>query len=381
MSRQTLVVFTSGDLGAQFRLLRYALSFSRRENTRVVLVGGDRTSLPQTIRTAPNISHRFFLQYAIPLPTGWVLLPFYYVFLLLEFLFLVCTLRRIDFFLVSSPRSFADVFAGLLARALRRCRLIVDLASFQWRPAGGGGGVAGLLERVLPRCADRCAVATRSMQLILELRGVRAALAHDPPGTRFRPNRALRGPVLELLGCGDARIVAIPMPNLTADRVRELADIAAELDAAAPQPLALVVFGSEKAQRAFDHALKNVTFAKVAVRFFGLNTDVYSQILACADLGVSFDGSRRGFDIAAELTEMCASGLPIVAYRFGCISEYIYEGENGYFFVDQKGAIEILRRLLCEDAEEIPRLRANCADRKIDWGGEFERACDQLFSG
>jgi glycosyltransferase involved in cell wall biosynthesis len=77
---------------------------------------------------------------------------------------------------------------------------------------------------------------------------------------------------------------------------------------------------------------------------------------------ITFDGSRHGFDVAPELTEMRAAGVLVLAYRFGCISECVIDDATGYMFNDQKGIADLLKRLACTEINQLEHLRANCAD-------------------
>jgi glycosyltransferase involved in cell wall biosynthesis len=171
--------------------------------------------------------------------------------------------------------------------------------------------------------------------------------------------------------------VAVPIPAITDEKVRALVAIARAVAAEASRMVVFVVLGSEKSRRAFEQGTEDFGNAKLC--YFGLNTDVYAKVIGCADIGIVLDGSRRGFDIAPEVTEMCAAGLPLLARRFGCISEYVRDGENGFFFVDQKGAIEIAVRLLAGNGEELDGLKLACKEKRVDWDEEFERAASGLF--
>jgi glycosyltransferase involved in cell wall biosynthesis len=378
MSR--LVIFTAGDLGRSFRLLRHAKSFASRELSHVTLIGTDMTSLPKEIDSAPNIDHILFHQFSIPLPFFYVFAPIYYLFILLQFLVVIVPLPTFDYLLIATSNGFIDQIFGILGRIVRRCKLIFDVGSYQWaRSPDPRAGFFHSLEKTLPKFANFRIVSTRSMQVVLELRRLQSSLLYDPPGTQFRPNQSIRPSACELLSVGaGSLLVAIPVPQLNGDKVRQLISVARTIDGIATKQIVFVVFGGGKVQSSFENELKEQRFRNIVYRVFALNTDVYSQILSCADLGIVFEGSRFGLDVAKEVVEMVASGLPLLAFRWGCVAEYVIDEKSGFFFKDEAGLVELLKLVINAQPSDFEGWRQNSPSRVLEWDATWEKVFGEI---
>jgi glycosyltransferase involved in cell wall biosynthesis len=378
MSR--LVIFTTGDLGRSFRLLRHTKSFASRELSHVTLIGTDMTSLPKEIESAPNIDHILFHQFSIPLPFFYVLAPLYCLFILAQFLFIIIRVPAFDFLLIATSNGFIDQIFGILCRAIRHCKLIFDVSCYQWaRSPDARAGFCHSIEKALPMFANFRIVSTRSMQVVLELRHLKSFLLYDPPGTQFRLNQSMRPSACELLSVGpDPLLIAIPIPQLNGDKVRQLISVARTIDGIATRGIVFVVFGGGKLQSSFENQLKEQTFKNVTCRVFAMNTDVYSQILSCADLGIVFEGSRFGLDVAKEVVEMVASGLPLLAFRWGCVAEYVIDEKSGFFFKDEAGLIELLKLVINAQPSDFEGWRQNSPSRVLDWDATWEKVFGEI---
>jgi glycosyltransferase involved in cell wall biosynthesis len=160
-------------------------------------------------------------------------------------------------------------------------------------------------------------------------------------------------------------LIAAPIPELNADTRPRV-------------PVAFVVFGGGKLLAALNDVVKNAQFQRICFRMLPAYTDVYSQILSCADLGIAFDVSRSGFDAATELTEMVACEIPVLAFKFGCVSEFITHEKTGLLFGNFEELLALLKRVLDPQSDALAELRKNCARKPPDWDAQWETAFADL---
>jgi glycosyltransferase involved in cell wall biosynthesis len=380
MPGETLLVFCSGDLGTNFRLLQHARAFSRRPHSQVVLFGADKTSLPKEISSAPNIRHAFFAQFSLPLAFHYVFFPFYFTFLWFQFVGVFRALPRVDFLLISTANGLLDALFAWLARLFIKCKLVFDVASYEWVRRDRRLEFFRWIERSIPKLADHRVVSTRAMQAMLSLKSISSILIRDAPGEQFRPDSSMRQPISELLAIPqDAVLVAIPIPELAQEKVDAVIALATNIDPQLKQTIALVVFGKEKVLRTIKKRVRDTDFRNVRVLLLSIHTELYRNVLCCADLGVSFDGSRHGFDIALELNQMIACGVPVVAARCGCVPEYITEGVTGYSFRKIEELTNVMKKLFCEDTDHVAQLKIACIERAANAERDFDRLWETLL--
>jgi hypothetical protein len=106
---------------------------------------------------------------------------------------------------------------------------------------------------------------------------------------------------------------------------------------------------------------------------------VYGQILPCAGLGIAFDISRSRFDAATELTEMVACEIPVLAFKFGCVSEFIPHEKTRLLLGNFRERLALLKRVLDPQSDALTELTKNCARKPPDWDSQWETAFADLF--
>uniref|UniRef100_A0A8R1HID3 Uncharacterized protein n=1 Tax=Caenorhabditis japonica TaxID=281687 RepID=A0A8R1HID3_CAEJA len=81
----------------------------------------------------------------------------------------------------------------------------------------------------------------------------------------------------------------------------------------------------------------------------------YPTIVGSADLGISLHTSTSGLDLPMKVVDMFGAKVPVLAKRFKCIGELVYDGINGRLFDDSEELYEQITEL----AKGFP---ADCPD-------------------
>jgi glycosyltransferase involved in cell wall biosynthesis len=99
-------------------------------------------------------------------------------------------------------------------------------------------------------------------------------------------------------------------------------------------------------------------------------------MLGASHFAICFTGSERGIDIAPELLAIANCGCPVMVPRFGCVCEYVNNGETGFVYKDDAELSELLKHILVEHSIDLEQLRANCTLKPKTW----EESWKDVFS-
>ena len=374
---------TTGNVGRNFRLLRMAKAITLDPDSFVHVIGSDDDGLPKDIENAEN-----FRFWRIPNYSG--VFPFHVLFAVLWFFwrlvqFVVCFIgiQKADFVVCSTRDSIFDPVLFYIAKVILRAKLVIDVAPFDFIEAVRCGhrdsdAVRKALSIRIPRLGDTRIVSTRAMQVTLQLRSLTSTLIRDPPGTQFGPRPEMRNEVCELLGVDrHTMIIAVPVPELTAESMTQFMNIIGSIDAMTPATIAVVAFCGGKLKAGIEKIIKEHELRKIKLFVFPMHSDIYANILGVSDLGICFNVSVHGLDISSHLNEMAASGVPIIAFRYGCVREVIHEGENGLLFWSDEDLLKIMRQILVEKSINIMELKENArkfnSPTNADWFAIFRQ--------
>jgi glycosyltransferase involved in cell wall biosynthesis len=364
----SVAVFSISDIGGNFRLLKHAKSFSRQSLSQVFLIGPDGTSLPKDLECAANVRVQYLSRFVFPFPFNWILGPFSFLALLVQSLYIFLRLPHVDL-LLASTGDFQNSIIAIILSGVKRCKLAFDIVPFTAvQILDPASFCAQRFEHFFSRIGHIRIVSTRSMQIIMEMRHVSSFLIRDVPGTLFRPQHGRKSEIARFLGVdSNCVIISIPLPDFRADQIDVLAGIARQLDRYLPVKTVWVVFGNSKGRKSLETQLKEVTFTNVLFKDFGMYTDAYSQIMGASDFGICFVGSHHGLDVSSELVAMATCQLPVLVFKYGCVAEYVKDGETGFYFNDESSLLELLKQILIERSIDLEKIRQNCAGQKCDW--------------
>jgi hypothetical protein len=101
---------------------------------------------------------------------------------------------------------------GFMARFLKRCRLIMEVISFDWIAQDRNHNLICLIERTIPHLAGDHVVSKWSMQLIFEVKSLASALIDN--SAEYDSNQ------IQFIGClKHGQFIALPVPDLTVDQI------------------------------------------------------------------------------------------------------------------------------------------------------------------
>ena len=110
----------------------------------------------------------------------------------------------------------------------------------------------------------------------------------------------------------------------------------------------------------------------------------YARLLGSADLGVSLHFSSSKLDLPMKLVDMFGSELPVAAYDYGCLSELVQSGRNGFTFTSREQLSQILfdtLRKFPSDLSILEKMRLEIkAFKKIKWSETWEEAAMPIFA-
>lgn len=109
----------------------------------------------------------------------------------------------------------------------------------------------------------------------------------------------------------------------------------------------------------------------------------YASLLGSADLGVSLHFSSSKLDLPMKVVDMFGSELPVAAYDYGCLSELVVNGVNGWTFTTSAQLADILYNLLIKFPQDISQLdsfRKQIQEfKKAKWSDKWSEAAIPIF--
>jgi glycosyltransferase involved in cell wall biosynthesis len=374
------LVFATGDLGKQFRLLHHAKSFASQRESHIYLIGTDISSLPLEVEDAPNIHRVFIHQFQVPAPMCYLIMPISALYIFFQLLLHVIRLPSLDF-IITSTSGLIDPFLALLFRYIKKCKLVYDIAAFRRTGSGRDTSIYELIGKWVRRRADFRIVPTRAMQVVLKITETKSVLIRDAPGPPFVPNPRLRSSICELLGITtDAFLLSVPVGQLTPEKVKFLSSIAEFLDKVCQCTVVIVVFGNGKGERSLEKGLAEKKWKHVRFFVLEINTDVYADILGCSDMGLVLKGSIYGLDLSPELNAVLACGVPVLVCQSGCVREVVKDGENGFVLTDEGELCRVLKDIIVDKLYSLMELRERSLKGRLVWDERWHQKFCQKFT-
>ena len=127
----SLLIFSSYDIGQNYRLLRHAKSFSSLKDSHVTIFAPDVSSLPKEIEKSENINFVYLYIWHFPYFIDFVVFPLQYLIIQFQcFLLYLKSLFSYDFVMSTPWPMFDSIFSLSLSRMFK-AKLIFDISYFR----------------------------------------------------------------------------------------------------------------------------------------------------------------------------------------------------------------------------------------------------------
>ena len=389
----SLLIFSTSDIGQNYRLLRHAKSFSSLNNSHVTILAPDISSLPKEIEKSQNIDIRYLYIFNLPYFLNFITIPIQYLFIQIQCYYFFLKSLIIYDFIISRPWPFLDsIFSFSLSRMFK-AKLIYDISIFKFTDQKRSS-LMRTIEKKVNRIANYRICSTRAQQVFLEIQKISSSIIHDPPGIQFSSEKVIKKEVFSFLNISERTLVAILMPIYDIDFLNMIMQNIENLDNQEVTS-AFIIFGSPKIQSQVESVfnqksnipqnqknqnnLLNIKLKYSSLHFIPINTDAYVNVLSCCDLGILLNGSRYGFDYTPELTELVACGIPIIVGKGGCMTEVVENGKNGFIFNSKEQLCEILSSIFVEKKIKLRSLKESMKSHSSNWDIEWKKFFDPLL--
>lgn len=381
----SLLIFSSYDIGQNYRLLRHAKSFSSLKDSHVTIFAPDVSSLPKEIEKSENINFVYLYIWHFPYFIDFVVFPLQYLIIQFQcFLLYLKSLFSYDFVMSTPWPMFDSIFSLSLSRMFK-AKLIFDISYFRLTDKKRAL-IARKMEKKVNKIADYRICSTRAIQVFLKLLNLQSSIIHDPPGAQFHSNKVIKKEVFSFLGVSERLLIAVLMPSYDSQYLNTILEDCSKLNQQSVKA-AFIIFGSPKIQKEVESVINNnsqspqsnnsdfpskLIMKNSSLHFIPLNTDAYANVLSCCDLGILLSGTRYGFDYSPELTEIVACGIPTIVGKGGCMTEVIENGKNGFIYESKEKLYEILSSILVKKTVNLESLKESMKIHSSNWESEWK---------
>ena len=350
------VVFCLGDVGANVRLLRYAKYLLKRGGT-VYLIGFDGFEVPRSLSKHPNLSVTFLFSFwDYPRVLGPLLWGFEFLFLMVQMVGVALNISMsVQFVICQDVKFVMEPLIGKLVALVTGAKLVCDAVSCAWFASE----ITKAIGKRMIGLADIRVSSTRAMQRIFEVGGLSSRFLPDIPSKEFKPREEARRIVRKMYELPEnCCCVAVTLLD-SASYIDALRDIAKTLENHKVNACFFLCGHSKLCDETYTGEFPYSKFANKYAKFFAVpyQYDVYPTVLAACNFGICEHGSPNVLDIAMPILEMQVCGLPILALRYGCITEYVKDGVNGFLFDDAIELRKLLNSILIQNTHNLEEMR------------------------
>ena len=248
----------------------------------------------------------------------YILWPFQFFFYFIHIYGIIYHIQNLSLISTTTEKGFTQMLLAWIISKMKGCLFRLDVCAFNWI------SIYKYFVLFFAHRAHKVTVSTKSMKLMLLQHNIISEIILFNPGSQFIPYPNMKKSVCEMLGINNYQeiiLVAVPLHYISADNYSKFEQYAKSM-----------LFSHIFILFADSKAIKQFSLESTPKNIFIMNSyiDSYPQILGSCDVGISFDAAPNILDIAPEIYQMKASGLPIICIRHGCASEIIQNGKNGY---------------------------------------------------
>ena len=351
-------------------MLRYANELLKGGGF-VYLVGFDGVEIPKSICDYANVKVVTifpFLDFPIFLaPLLWM---FKFMFMLIQMMGIAINIpHNIRFVFCTDSCYFMEPFIGKIVSKMLNAKLICDIATCEWFDTA-----TGELAKWAIQLADHTITSTHSMEMILKIGGLSPFCIPDIADEAFRPRVTSQCIVdniyqiptdsvrVAVTACDDASFI---------DAFKDIARILSE------KRINVTFFMCSQNKLYQRNQSGNLIYPNLSNNyarfiFVPYQYDVYPIVLSSCAFGVCGNGSPHTVDISLSILEMQSCGLPILALRYGCISERVKDGVNGFIFNDAMELRKLLDQILVSRTVDINKMASEDNNRR-DWQDKWKK--------
>ncbi|OHT12404.1 hypothetical protein TRFO_17778 [Tritrichomonas foetus] len=400
--KKSLLLFSFHDISANIRLLHHAKSFASLENSQVIILAPDISSMPKEIEKMINVKHYYLYQFVeLPQFMLFFLTPIKILYYLLQLFIIMMSLQNFDFIITSNEES--HILSYFLAKWCHS-KLIFDYSSLKWNKYDYKLIFMRRFEEILLKLADYHICSTKAIQFILKIRKINAFVIHDPKNPVFQNTKSIKNAkkddssinksdnekfeVYNLIGINQKMdiqiinengrifddsyfLIGIPFPIFSISNLKSLLTIGKALDKQNAKAC-FIIFVSPKIEKEITKEISKFHFSHIIFQIFLLNSDAYAFILRNCDFGIIFNTSHYGLEYSHELSDLLACKLPILALKHGCVSEAVKEGVNGFIFENDIQLAKYLNSILIAKNVDLEKMKDSYNSNHQNWTQEWE---------
>ena len=341
------LLFSFSDIGKNNRILSHARLLSKIGYMHVYIVGYDISRVPLDIEKAPNISLISINSIDTGIPAIQALLfPLIFIYHLLQFIGIMLTMPKLDFILLTMNTLILESSIGKIAAKIFKVKFIIDIDNFSLTNDGSSMTRKSIETKMIKK-ADVVFAPTLATQMILNLRGIDAVLLRDIP-PRY-------GEINSRVDLYEEPIVGVITSDFNEESVSELFKLIKQVDET-KRIVHFHLFCTSKSVNLIRMQIKDYQPKNCSIKYLNVNAKSYFVDLQQCFVGVLIN-STDVLNINKSAIEMFGAGVPIIARRFGCISELIKNEQNGFLYEEKDELILVLMKAL--NSPSVLKMRKN----------------------
>ena len=231
---------------------------------------------------------------------------------------------KLDFILLTMNALILEPLIGKIAAKIFKTKFIIDIDNFDLTN-DGSSMMRKSIETKMIKKADVVFAPTLATQMILILRGIKNVLLRDIP-PRY-------GEINSRVDLYEEPIVGVITTDFDEESVSELLKLIKQVDET-KRIIHFHLFCTSKSLRLIHLQFKDYQPKNCSINYLNVNAKSYFVDLQQCFIGVLIN-STDVLKISKSAIEMMGAGVPIIARRFGCISELIKNEENGFLYEEK----------------------------------------------
>lgn len=377
---KTALLFSFSDIGKNERMLRYSKHLVTKKNMKVILVGYDISDIPKKIKKLPNLSIRYifpFLYKRYFLQT--LLWPFQFIYYLIQMIGIAVNISSLNLVISTTTFYFIETICGIIVSKIHHSILIYDISIFSWYDHQ----ITSFITKKLFSYGNFLICPTHSIEVVLKLAGFRPFMIPNAPDSDLNfVTEKVRNKLFNFLNVDEnSFFITVPISEFDHDKIDALENAANYLKRYR-KPITFIVFGSGKLQEKFKDNINKIKIKNIDLKFFPFQYDIYPSVLSAFDIGIYFPESEFVLEISPRLLEMAASGIPIIAFRFGCVNEIVKENVNGIVLNNINELGSKLKEIIINKSVDLQSLRRSSALEDMNHKADelWDQAFDEILS-